>query len=142
MKDNAKLIELLNKALQDEYQASMQYLQHYNNVRSKFTDIVDHFKEHMADEQKHASILVNRIYILGGVPSINMTKLPPFTEDIDEALIQDIKGEKHAIDLYSDIVTYCESIKDRGTQMMVENILADEVGHIDEFAKFKKATIK
>jgi bacterioferritin len=139
---DTKLIELLNKALGDEYEATQQYLHHYNNVRSKNTDVIDHFKEHMEDEQGHANRLVSRIFILGGTPTINSDPVSPYTDDIDEALKQDIIGEQKAINLYSEIVNYCEQIKDRATQVLIEDILTDEVGHIDEFAKIRRSTVK
>jgi len=138
---NEQLITLLNKALADEYHASMQYLQHYNNVRSKNTDVIDHFKEHMGDEQDHANRLVARIYIMGGTPTIDTEKVANYTEDIDEALKQDIIGEQGAIDLYSQILDLCEQSKDRATQQLIEDILTDEVGHIDEFAKIRRSTV-
>jgi bacterioferritin len=136
-----QLIALLNKALGDEYHAAMQYLHHYNNVRSKHSDVVDHFKAHMEDEQDHANRLCARIYILGGTPSINIEPVAAFTEDIDEALKQDIIGEQEAIDLYSEIIAVCEQMGDRGTQVLIEDILTDEVGHIDEFAKIRRSTV-
>lgn len=137
-----KLIELLNKALSAEYQASFQYLNHYNNVRGKYTDIVDHFKSHMEEENGHASRLVQRIYVLGGAPVMKIDPpVAPYTDDVDEALKQDIVGERVAIELYSAIISYCESINDRATQVMIEDILTDEVTHMDEFAKIRRSTV-
>jgi len=130
-----KLIDMLNDALTSEYKASIQYLHHYNNVRSKHTDVVNHFKAHMEDEQDHANQLVQRIYTLGGTPVLDLNQFADFTDDIDVALGQDIKAETEAVDIYSKILAYTEEIKDYATAMMVEGILATEVGHLDEFAK-------
>jgi bacterioferritin len=136
-----KLIEMLNEAMRAEHQAAYQYMNHYNNVRGKFPTIVDHFKDHMDDEIGHANELAQRIYTLGGTPDIEMKPVADFTDDVDEALKQDIVGEQEAIDLYSDILKYCEETGDMGTTMMIEGILATEVAHIDEFAKLKGCSV-
>lgn len=135
------LIELLNEAMRAEHQAIYQYMNHYNNVRGKYPDIVDHFKDHMDDELGHANQLAQRIYTLGGIPDTNMLPTAEYTDDTDEALRQDIIGEQQAIDLYSKIIDACDEIDDKATCMMIEGILADEVGHIDEFAKLRRSTV-
>ena len=136
-----QLIALLNQALEDEYQAALQYLNHYNNVRTKYTDVVDHFKEHADEEISHANQLAQRIYYLGGIPSIGISQLAEFTDDVQEALKQDIIAEQKAIDLYSEIIKHCEQTGDYATTMMIEGILAEEVAHIDEFCKFRACTV-
>jgi bacterioferritin len=126
---------MLNDALTSEYKASIQYLHHYNNVRSKHTDVINHFKAHMEDEQYHAQLLVQRIYTLGGTPVLDLNQFADFTDDIDVALGQDVKAETEAVEIYSKILEYTEEIKDFATTMMIESILATEVSHLDEFAK-------
>jgi len=85
--------------------------------------------------------LAQRIYTLGGVPVIDNKPVAGFTEDVDDALKQDIVGEQEAIDLYSTILDYCEKVGDRATCMMIEGILAVEVAHLDEFAKLRRSTV-
>ena len=135
------LIKLLNEAVKAEYQAIHQYNNHYNNVRDKHPEIIDHFKEHMDDELGHANQLVARIYTMGGVPTIEMKPVAEYTENIEEALKQDIIGEQEAIDLYTSILDYCDEIHDRATTVMIEAILTDEVSHLDEFAKLRRSTV-
>ena len=130
-----KMVNLLNKALHDEHLAIAQYLHHYNQVRSKFTDVVDHFKEHMGDEQDHAKQLADRIYALRGKPTSTIEGFAEFTEDLDTALQQDVKAEAGAIELYSKILDYAEEVDDKATIMMLEAILDQERGHQDEFLK-------
>jgi len=134
-------VRLLNEAMMAEHQAIYQYMNHYNNVRGKWPDIIDHFKDHMDEELAHANQLAQRIYTLGGVPDTNMLTPAEYTDDVDEALRQDIIGEQEAIDLYSKIMDHCEEVNDKATLMMIEGILADEVKHIDEFAKFRRSTV-
>ena len=138
---NEQLINLLNEAIRAEHQAAYQYMNHYNNVRGKYPDVVDHFKDHMDDEIGHANELAQRIYTLGGIPDTSMKPAADYTDDVDEALKQDIIGEQEAIDLYIKILKYCEEIDDVATVMMIEGILATEVSHIDEFAKLKRCAV-
>lgn len=136
-----KMIELLNRALADEYKAVAQYLHHYNNVRTLHTDIVDHFHEHMEDEQKHANMLAARIYALGGVPTLEFSGWAEFIENVEKALEQDAVGERDAIDLYQEVLEHAEEIGDIATVMMIEGIIDDERHHLDDFVKFLKASV-
>ena len=96
----------------------------------------------MEDEQSHARTLADRIYALGGVPSTKMTALANFTDSIDEALKQDIDAEKEAVELYQEIVRYCDKVGDIATSMVVEDILMAEVHHLDEFVKLLRSSAK
>jgi bacterioferritin (cytochrome b1) len=120
----------------------MQYQQHYNNVKGKFVDTIEHFKAHMDEENGHAHSLCMRICSLGGTPTTEIDPLAPFTSDIDEALKQDILAEKKTIKLYTEILDLCEQANDRATEMLIGKILGDEVEHLDEFCKFRKVLLK
>ena len=137
-----KMIQLLNKALEDEYHAMAQYLHHYNNVRGTWPDIIDHFKEHMDDEINHANMLCARIYCLGGKPALDIAGWAEFTDDVDKALEQDAVAEREAINLYHEVLKHAESIDDIATVMMIETIIDEERHHLDEFAKFLKAQVE
>jgi bacterioferritin len=136
-----KMIELLNRALKDEYKAVAQYLHHYNNVRTLHTDIVDHFKEHMDDEIGHANILCARIYALGGKPAIEVANWAEFTDDVDKALEDDAVAERDAIELYKEVLAHAEETDDIATIMMIEGIIDDERHHLDDFTKFLRASL-
>ena len=135
------MIDLLNRALEDEYMAVAQYMHHYNNVRGPWSHITDHFKEHMEDEIRHSNILVARIYTLGGKPSLQVSGWGEFTDDVDKAMEQDAVAERDAIELYTEVFEYAESTKDIATAKMIEAIIDDERHHLDDFTKFLKASI-
>ena len=61
---------------------------------------------------------------------------------MSDILKQDIVGEQKAIDHYSEVLKLTESMGDYATTMMIEGILADEVSHIDEFAKIRRSTVR
>lgn len=139
---DAKMIELLNRALVEEHMAIAQYLHHYNNVRGTWPDIIDHFKEHMDDEVNHANMLCARIYCLGGKPALEIEGWGEWTDDVDKALEQDAVAEREAINTYAEVLAHAEEIGDVATTMMVEGIIDEERHHLDEFAKFLKAQVE
>ena len=64
-----KLIELLNKALADEWLAYYQYWIGAKVVVGPMRGaVVAELEEHAGDELKHAGMLVDRIIKLGGTP--------------------------------------------------------------------------
>ena len=73
--DVDELINLMNKALADEWLAYYQYW-----IGSKLVEgplvgaIIDELVEHANDELRHAQMLVDRILVLGGKPIINPNK--------------------------------------------------------------------
>lgn len=130
-----KMVHLLNKALADEHMAIAQYMHHYNQVRTKYDGIVEHFLEHMNDEIRHANELTARIFALKGKPTSEIQGWAEYTEDVNVAMQQDIDGEADAIELYSKIMAYADKVGDEATLMMIEAILDDERKHLDEFTK-------
>ena len=137
----SKLINLLNKALADEWLAYYQYW-----IGAKVTQgpmrgaVVAELEEHAGDELRHAGMLVDRIMQLGGTPILKPAdwgKLTncgydapedPFVKVIVE---QNIKGEQCAIDVYHRLL---EVIKDKDpvTYNIVLEILKDEVEHEED----------
>jgi len=136
--DVNKLLELLNKALADEWLAYYQYW-----VGSKIAIgpmrelVVKELTEHAGDELKHAEMLVNRIIQLGGKPILNPQDWFKLTncgyevpEDpyVKKLLEQNIKGEQCAIEVYYKLLEFTKD-KDPVTSKMVLEILEDEIEH-------------
>jgi len=136
--DVNKLLELLNKALADEWLAYYQYW-----VGSKIAVgpmrelVVKELTEHAGDELRHAEMLVNRIIQLGGTPILNPQDWFKLTncgyevpEDpyVKKLLEQNIKGEQCAIEVYYKLLEFTKD-KDPVTAKMVLEILEDEIEH-------------
>jgi len=139
--DIKKLIELLNKALADEWLAYYQYW-----IGSKIIvgpmrgAVVAELVEHAGDELRHAEMLVERIIQLGGTPILKpedwykMTNCgydAPEDPSVKTILEQNIKGEQCAIDVYNKLANMTKD-KDSITYPMMVEILADEVEHEDD----------
>jgi len=139
--DVDKLLELLNKALADEWLAYYQYWIGAKVVVGPMRGmVVAELDEHAADELKHAGMLVDRILQLGGTPILKpqdwykMTNCgydPPEDPSTKAILAQNIKGEQCAIDVYSKLLEFIKD-KDPLTYPMIVQILQDEVEHEDD----------
>jgi bacterioferritin len=139
--DVNKLIQLLNKALADEWLAYYQYWIGAKVVTGQMRgQVVAELEEHAGDELRHAGMLVNRILQLGGTPILKpegwykMTNCgydAPDDHSVKTILEQNIKGEQCAIDVYNKLAGMTKD-KDSITYPMIVEILADEVEHEDD----------
>ena len=140
--DVEELIELLNKALADEWLAYYQYW-----VASKIVEgpmrpnVEEELVEHANEELEHANMLAKRIDELGGTPILNpkewFTKTNcgyeiPTDPNVIKILEQNIKGEQCAIDVYHKILEKVKIGNDPITFHMVRKIMEDEVEHEHE----------
>jgi bacterioferritin len=135
------LLELFNKALADEWLAYYQYWVGAKVIRGPMRGLVEsELMEHANDELRHAGMLVERMIQLGGTPLIrpedwykatNCGYEAPTDPSVRSLLVQNIKGEQCAIDVYSKLVEMTEG-KDPITHKMVLEILADEVEHEED----------
>lgn len=136
--DVNKLLELLNKALADEWLAYYQYWVGEKVAKGPMRSAVaTELQEHAADELKHAGMLAERIVQLGGTPllnpadwhkSSNCSYDAPHDPHVKAVLMQNVKGEQCAIGVYNRILQTVTD-KDPITYHMVQEILKDEVGH-------------
>lgn len=139
--DIDQLVELLNKALADEWLAYYQYWIGAKVVKGVMKDAaVAELTEHANDELRHAGLLVDRILQLGGTPLLDPKQWQEMTNcgydapkdyNIIPILKQNIKGEQCAIGVYEKIVEMTRD-KDELTYQMALEILKDEVEHEDD----------
>lgn len=134
-----EIIDLLNKALADEWLAYYQYwvgaLVAKGPMRSS---VQEELSEHAKEEFGHAGMLAERIIQLGGTPILNplqWQKLSgcgydePKDPHVLKLLAQNIKGEQCAIETYNSILKKVMAGKDPVTFHLVRKILEDEVKH-------------
>jgi bacterioferritin len=145
--DIKKLVELLNKALADEWLAYYQYWIGSKVIVGPMRGaVVAELVEHAGDELRHAGMLVERILQLGGTPILKpedwykMTNCgydTPSDPKVKKIVEQNIKGEQCAIEVYSKLRAFIGD-KDFITANMVESILADEVEHEEDLQAIKE----
>jgi bacterioferritin len=124
-----KLIELLNKDLELEYSAAIQYIQHAAVMTgAKYGDIIKELKIHANEEIAHALVLADQIAFLGGVPTVDVEKI--YIDDNNETMLeQDLAGEEDAIKRYKERIGQAEELQEYALSQQLRTILADEQEH-------------
>ncbi len=79
----------------------------------------------------HADRFIDRILFLDGFP--NLQELEPLRigQTVQEIIECDLAAENGARSLYLEAAKYCESINDRVSERLFEDLAEDEEGHID-----------
>ncbi|MHC4624108.1 MAG: ferritin-like domain-containing protein [Planctomycetota bacterium] len=124
-----KLIDLLNRDLELEYSAAIQYINHAAVMTgAAYGDIIKELKVHANEEIQHAMTLADQIDYLGGSPSVNVGKILTADDNV-EMLEQDLDGEEDAIKRYKIRVEQAEQLKEFALAQQLRNILAMEQEH-------------
>ncbi|MBN2633928.1 MAG: ferritin [Bacteroidales bacterium] len=142
-----ELINLLNKALADEWLAYYQYWIGAKVVKGPMKDaVISELDLHATEELTHANLLVTRIVQLGGTPVLtpedwlkitNCGYDVPSDPYVEEILNQNIKGEQCAIRTYSSLLDITRE-GDPVTYDIILQILADEVEHEEDLVSLKE----
>jgi bacterioferritin len=124
-----KLIEELNKDLEWEYAAAVQYVQHAAAISgAQYDSIQKELIIHSQEEMQHAVMLSEQIDFLGGVPTVNVEKRE-ISSDSKEMLKQDLWGEDNAISRYKERIAQAEALQEYGLRRVLEDILIQEEEH-------------
>lgn len=132
MKGDPKVIDYLNRGLRSELTAVNQYWLHYRLLDDwGYKELAKEWRKESIEEMEHADRFTTRIIFLEGFP--NMQVLDPLRigQNIKEILECDLAAEVEARALYLEAAKYCDSVNDRVTKMLFEELAADEEGHID-----------
>jgi len=127
---NQKLfVEKLNKALENEYAAVVQYVQHAAVITgAQYDAIAKELVVHANEELDHAVKISELINDFDGVPTINVEKRE-ISNDGKKMLEQDLAGEQVAIDGYKELVKIANELGEFGAAQVLEGILAKEEEH-------------
>ncbi|MDO8292608.1 MAG: ferritin-like domain-containing protein [Gallionella sp.] len=129
-----KLLQELNKDLEWEYSAAIQYVQHAATINgAQFDSIQKELLIHAQEEMQHAVMLSEQIDFLGGVPTIDVEKRA-ISPDSLEMLKQDLAGEENAITRYKERIGQAEDLKEYGLRRVLEDILIQEEEHKRDIA--------
>ncbi|OQW74662.1 MAG: bacterioferritin [Proteobacteria bacterium ST_bin11] len=132
MQGDKKVIEFLNKALENELTAINQYFLHARMFKNwGFQKLNEKEYHESIDEMKHADKLIERILFLEGLPNLQSLGRLMIGENPKEMLECDLKLEHLALPLLKDAIAYCESINDFVTRELFEHILENEEEHVD-----------
>ena len=139
--DREAVIKLLNAALATEYVCVLRYYRHYFMAKGMLADSIKaEFLEHAQQEQAHAGKLAERIVQLGGEPDLNPDTLTTRSHaeykegsDLRDMVRENLVAERIAIDSYREMINFIGD-RDTTTKRILEEILAQEEEHADEFA--------
>jgi bacterioferritin len=145
--DIDELINLLNKALSDEWLAYYQYWIGAKVVKGPMKDaVIAELTLHATEELSHAELIATRIIQLGGTPVLSPKEWLKLTncgydepQDpyVEEILNQNIKGEQCAIRVYSDLLDITR-VADPVTYNIILTILSQEVEHEEDLSALKE----
>jgi bacterioferritin len=135
------LINLLNRALADEWLAYYQYWIGAKVVKGPMKDaVIAELDLHATEELAHAVLLTTRIVQLGGTPVLSPAEWMKITncgydapEDpyVGKVLEQNIKGEQCAIKTYNNLLGITRE-GDPVSYNMILGILSQEVEHEED----------
>ena len=124
-----KLIEELNKDLEWEYAAAIQYVQHASVITgAQYESIQKELTIHSQEEMQHAVMLSEQIDFSGGTPTIDVEERNISKGNI-EMLKQDLAGEEDAIRRYKERISQADSLQEYGLRRVLEDILIQEEEH-------------
>lgn len=129
-----KLLVELNKDLEWEYAAAIQYVQHATTITgAKYDSIQKELLIHAQEEMQHAVMLSEQIDFLGGTPSVDVEKRETAASSV-EMLRQDLAGEDNAIARYRERIAQAEALREYGLRRVIEDILIQEEEHKRDIA--------
>ncbi|MDD5469549.1 MAG: ferritin-like domain-containing protein [Candidatus Peribacteraceae bacterium] len=119
----------LNKDLEWEFAAAIQYVQHAAVITGpEYDSIAKELVVHSNEEMGHAVQISALIADLGGVPTIDV-ETRKISEDSATMLEQDLEGEELAISRYKQRIAQAEELGEYGVRRVLEDILMDEEEH-------------
>ena len=129
MSQKEQFIAGLNKALEWEYAAAVQYVQHAAMITGpEYDSIAKELIIHSNEEMVHAVSVSTMITDLGGIPSVDVEKRE-ISGDSKTMLEQDLAGEELAISMYKALIKQAENLNEYGIRRGLEDILLDEEEH-------------
>jgi bacterioferritin len=133
MKGNPTIIDRLNARLADELTAINQYMVHSEMCANWGFDRLHEIIEKRAiEEMKHAERLIARILFLEGQPNVGRLNKVRIGSTVEAQHENDLAAEAEAVRMYNEDIRVAADVGDNGTRELLEDILEDEEGHLDQ----------
>jgi bacterioferritin len=129
--DKDKIVALLNKDLEGEHAAVIQYLVHAYAMGEG--EMACEIEAIAREEMRHFDWLAETIVSLGGTPSLGRGDMRTEGEAVPDWMKNDVLQEKDAIALYEE---HIKAIGDPKIKRLLRRILSDEKSHQGDFEHF------
>ena len=132
MKGDSEVIAQLQAQLKNELTAINQYFLHYRMLKHWGLDRLakKEYDESMG-EMKHADRLMDRIFMLDGLPNLQDLAKLLVGETVPEILACDLQSEQGAQATIKDGIAASETARDYVSRDLLQGILDDTEKHID-----------
>ena len=132
MKGDAQVIGHLQAQLKNELTAINQYFLHYRMYKHwGFEKLAKKEYSESIGEMKHADKLMDRIFMLDGLPNLQDLGKLNIGEDVPEILASDLALEQGAQATIKAGIAHCESVRDYVSRDLLQDILDDTEEHVD-----------
>lgn len=136
MKGDPQVITHLQAQLKNELTAINQYFLHYRMLKHwGFDKLAKKEYDESIGEMKHADWLMDRIFMLDGLPNLQDLGKLKIGEDVPEVLTSDLALERGAQDTIKSGIAHCESVRDFISRDLLLKILDDTEEHVDFLEK-------
>ncbi|MUH71604.1 bacterioferritin [Psychrosphaera haliotis] len=126
MKGNKDVINALNGLLAFELAAMDQYFIHSRMYEDwGFTKLFERIDHEFDDEKGHASVLIERILFLEGIPNMVNRDGLYIGKDVPEMLESDLRVEYAVDKALKDAMALCEKEQDYVTRNMLQVLIDD-----------------
>ncbi|ADX45330.1 bacterioferritin [Paracidovorax avenae] len=132
MQGDAQVISHLQAQLKNELTAINQYFLHYRMLKHwGFDRLAKKEYEESIGEMKHADRIMDRIFMLDGLPNLQDLGKLQVGEDVPEILECDLRSERGAQATIKEGIAHCETVRDYVSRDLLQEILEDTEEHID-----------
>ena len=125
------IIDLLNKNLEGEHAAIIQYLVHAYSMGEG--EMACEIEAIAREEMRHLDWLAETIVSLGGKPSLTRGDMRSGGASVSDWMKNDVLQEEEAITTYEE---HIKAIEDPKIKRLLERILSDEKSHRGDFEHF------
>ncbi|NIR52739.1 ferritin-like domain-containing protein [candidate division KSB1 bacterium] len=136
--DKETLVKNLNTDLAGELGAIIQYLTYAAKATGPYRpQLAQFFLQEIADEQRHAQFLANKIVALGGDPTTQPRPVPDASSN-REMLEAVLAAERQATKDYTERSRQAEEFGDKGLAVQLDDMVKDESNHSEESERILK----
>jgi bacterioferritin len=128
---NTAIVGLLNKDLEGEHAAIIQYLTHAYAMGEG--ELACEIEAIAREEMRHLDWLAETIVNLGGAPSFKRGEMRRLGKVVAGWMTDDVHAEEDAIAMYKE---HIRAIGDPKIKRLLKRILSDEMAHHGKFAHF------